>query len=208
MKNTITLLVAVLLIACCLPSCGATLIKRQHGPGYYINKNPGIPTAQSERSDNKHIKPSSTKIENPSEETEVFPEEQTALVPESNETITQLATNDQSAVNSEETALDNIRPANVENDQVRQVKPSLYEWSSSTRLAEKMKMRVSDDQSAQSGSAVHDGDGLSLFGIIILIILILWLVGAISGGWGLGGLIHILLVIALILLILWLLRII
>src|SRR3990167_5281695 len=151
---------------------------------------------------------SSTKIENPSEETEVFPEEQTALVPESNETITQLATNDQSAVNSEETALDNIRPANVENDQVRQVKPSLYEWSSSTRLAEKMKMRVSDDQSAQSGSAVHDGDGLSLFGIIILIILILWLVGAISGGWGLGGLIHILLVIALILLILWLLRII
>ncbi|MES2555485.1 MAG: DUF5670 family protein [Bacteroidota bacterium] len=208
MKNTITLLVAVLIVASGMSSCGAVLVKRQHGPGYYVNKNPGIPNAHSDRSDNKHIKPSTTKAENPTEETQVLPEEETALVPAPNETITQLATNDQPSVNSEETGLNTVRPTNVENDRVRPVKPSLVEWSSSTRLAEKMKMKVSDDQSAQSGSAAHDGEGLSLFGIIILIILILWLVGAISGGWGLGGLIHILLVIALILLILWLLHII
>ncbi|HXU28576.1 MAG TPA: DUF5670 family protein [Bacteroidia bacterium] len=51
-------------------------------------------------------------------------------------------------------------------------------------------------------------DALSLFWIIILILLILWLVAILTGGWGLGWAIHILLVIALILLILWLLRII
>ena len=52
-----------------------------------------------------------------------------------------------------------------------------------------------------------DGDGLSLFWIVILVLLILWAVGLLAGGFGIGGLINILLVIALILLILWLLKI-
>ena len=47
-------------------------------------------------------------------------------------------------------------------------------------------------------------DGLSLFWIIILVILILWALGF---GFGVGDIIHVLLVIALVLLILWLLRI-
>jgi hypothetical protein len=49
-------------------------------------------------------------------------------------------------------------------------------------------------------------DALSLLWIVILVVLLLWLLGVIAGGLGLGGLIHILLVIALILLILWLIR--
>ncbi len=53
-----------------------------------------------------------------------------------------------------------------------------------------------------------DKDGLSLFWIIILVLLILWAFGFLSGEFVFGGLIHILLVVALILLILWLLRII
>ncbi len=52
------------------------------------------------------------------------------------------------------------------------------------------------------------GDVLSLFWIVILILVILWLVALLTGGWGLGGFIYLLLVLALILLILWLLRII
>jgi len=51
-------------------------------------------------------------------------------------------------------------------------------------------------------------DALSLFWIIILILLILWLVAILTGGWGLGDFVHILLVVALILLILWILRVI
>ncbi len=49
-------------------------------------------------------------------------------------------------------------------------------------------------------------DGLSFFGFVILVILILWLLGFLAGDF--GGIIHILLVVALVLLILWLLRII
>jgi hypothetical protein len=51
-------------------------------------------------------------------------------------------------------------------------------------------------------------DELSLLWIVILVLLIVWAAGLIGGGWGLGGLINILLVIALVLLILWLLRVI
>ena len=52
----------------------------------------------------------------------------------------------------------------------------------------------------------HDGH-LSLFWIVILVLLILWALGLLGGGFGLGIFINVLLIIALILLILWLLRI-
>lgn len=55
---------------------------------------------------------------------------------------------------------------------------------------------------------VRDDDGLSLFWAVILVVVILWAIGFLTGGFGLGNLIHLLLVVALILLILWLLRII
>jgi len=49
-----------------------------------------------------------------------------------------------------------------------------------------------------------DGHGLSFFWIVILVVLIIWALGL---GFGLGGLINVLLVIALVLLILWLLEV-
>ena len=58
----------------------------------------------------------------------------------------------------------------------------------------------------RSNSGTHE-DGLSLFWIIILVIFFLWLFGFLAEGFGLGGLINVLLIIALILLILWLLRV-
>ncbi|MDH4471143.1 MAG: DUF5670 family protein [Fluviicola sp.] len=205
MKNTITLLVAVLIIACSLPSCGVTLVKRQHGPGYYVNKNPKVPTAESERSDNKHIKPPSTKTENVTPETDPSSDEQVALVRTSSESEIQLATNDPSNGTSGEVTLKTDQSATVVTDQVQPTKPSLYEWASNTRLSPKMNFTSADQQ---SNSARNSEGGLSLFGLVILILVILWLVAVLSGGWGLGGLIHVLLIVALILLILWLLRII
>lgn len=59
-----------------------------------------------------------------------------------------------------------------------------------------------------SSSSASDSAGLSLLWIVIVVLLILWALGLLAGGFGLGGFINILLVIALILLILWLLRII
>lgn len=60
----------------------------------------------------------------------------------------------------------------------------------------------------KSNAASSEDDGLSLLWIVIVVLLVLWALGLISGGFGLGGFINILLLIALILLILWLLRII
>lgn len=57
-------------------------------------------------------------------------------------------------------------------------------------------------------AGAKQGEGLSLFWIIILVILILWLFGVISTGFAIGSIINLLLLVALILLILWLLRII
>lgn len=51
-------------------------------------------------------------------------------------------------------------------------------------------------------------DALSLLWLIIVVLIILWALGFLFSGFGMGPLIHLLLVIALILLILWLLRII
>lgn len=59
--------------------------------------------------------------------------------------------------------------------------------------------KLSDDNSRN--------DGLSLLWVVILAILILWAIGLLAGGFGLGAAIHILVIIALVLLILWLLRI-
>lgn len=55
------------------------------------------------------------------------------------------------------------------------------------------------------GTGQHEGHGHSLFWIIILILLILWILGFLSASF--GSLIHLLLIIALILFILWLLRV-
>jgi uncharacterized membrane protein len=68
--------------------------------------------------------------------------------------------------------------------------------------------RTALSQASDYGEGHSERAALSLLWIIILILLILWLVGLLAGGFGLGGLINVLLVIALVLLILWLLRII
>ncbi|HWY98329.1 MAG TPA: DUF5670 family protein [Bacteroidia bacterium] len=66
-------------------------------------------------------------------------------------------------------------------------------------------------ESPNISNSISDHDegsaALSLLWLVIVIILILWLIGILAGGFGLGGLINLLLLIALILLILWLLRI-
>ncbi len=68
-------------------------------------------------------------------------------------------------------------------------------------------------QSPTISNAISDDGGgeraaLSLLWLVIVIVLILWLIGILAGGFGLGGLINLLLLVALILLILWLLRVI
>jgi hypothetical protein len=67
--------------------------------------------------------------------------------------------------------------------------------------------RITRALKSSSGTTTSD-DVLSLFWIVILVLLILWAVAFLMGGWGLGGLVHLLLVVALVLFILWILKII
>jgi len=71
-----------------------------------------------------------------------------------------------------------------------------------------VKSVLSDRKKVSADVSADERDGLSLFWIVILVILILWAVGFLAGGFGLGGFINLLLLVALILLILWLIRII
>ncbi len=213
MKNTITILIAALIIACGLPSCGATIIKRHHNHGYYINKNPGLQKTDSDRVTHRLTKSDSGQAENLAKETKLSSEKHTASVSVPKEPETTSAANEQSGITAStpETGLGNTRQTRADANKMQEVKPSLYEWSSTTRLAEKRKMAFADEQygeSASGASGAADTGSLSLFGIVILIILVVWLIAILTGGWGLGGFIHVLIVIALILLILWLLRII
>lgn len=59
-----------------------------------------------------------------------------------------------------------------------------------------------------SESKARDSNSHGLLWTIIVILLVLWLLSLLTGGWGLGGLLHLLLVIALILIILTLLNVI
>lgn len=76
---------------------------------------------------------------------------------------------------------------------------SVNENVANQKLATDSVNKISDDEPARAA--------LSLLWIVIVVILILWLIGILAGGFGLGGFINLLLVIALILLILWLLRV-
>jgi hypothetical protein len=66
---------------------------------------------------------------------------------------------------------------------------------------------ISEWVGSPGNSSGDRGAALSLLWIVIVVILILWLIGILAGGFGLGGLINVLLIIALVLLILWLLRV-
>jgi len=67
-------------------------------------------------------------------------------------------------------------------------------------------------QVAESITSVTDRqdreNARSLFWLVITILIILWLIAILSGGWGIGPIINLLLIIAIVLFILWLLRII
>jgi hypothetical protein len=80
-------------------------------------------------------------------------------------------------------------------------------YAQTVELAVKHPVRALNQAARLINSAAPADDALSLLWIVIVVILILYLLGLLFDGFGLGNLIHILGVIAVVLLILWLLRI-
>lgn len=203
MKRTITLFTLLLFAGMMLPSCGLTIVKRQHTGGYYISTNSPKHAAKGEASirtaEGREIAAASQEEEKQSEAEELAVAETSAT------TNKQEAAVDVPAIRTER---NDAAPA--ESDKAGSDKASATDrMPLLSSMAEKMPMTKKMDSNVKKmkskAASSRGGDGLSLIWIVILVLLILWALGFI-GGW--GTFINLLLVIALVLLILWLLRII
>jgi len=207
MKKTLSFAPLCLVMTLFLASCGSSLTvqKRQHNRGYHVafNKNPrgAAKHQETELATEKSIRPEIVQepaAELPAkglkeiQELTAIPAErelvaQEAKVTKGSKAATQPV--EKSKVRTKRTPLKSMLETPF--DQMRETAAKVRE----------LKESVAKDQSANASAA---RDGLSLFWIVILILLILWALGVI-GSW--GSFVYILLVVALILLILWLLQV-
>jgi hypothetical protein len=196
MKKLITLyllsIVVCILVAILVTSCGSNVFvaKRHYTKGYYVEKTSGLASRQENKTtDQKSVLPPKK------------PAYSIARDQQAENSRIELAEKNKVAENV--TAANTASKTSTTEKITKRPRVSLNPFTNIKTLQELEKknrpaVRPVDDSSR---------DGLSLFWIVITIILIVWLIGFLAGGFGLGDFIHILLVIALVLLVLWLLRI-
>ena len=183
MKKILSILVLCLMLSVLFTACRSNMfIKRHYNDGYYIAK------AERPRSPGINSEQHKARPHNYSAKKQSVQTERMEFVPAKTDPYTVVASNDQN-VN---------KRASYKNNRISHV---------NKMKAYSIKMPTSQKMVVKKPAPVADGDGLSLFWIVILAILILWAIAFIAGGFGLGDVIHVLLIIALVLLILWLLRI-
>lgn len=210
MNRILTLVTLLVLSGFILPSCGVTLVKRQHRNGYYVNVNPRKPKVDGTKSvETTKQEETAVVIPEVKQEEPVLVAETT--IPAENEPIV-ITPAEEPLLATAEVPGDDYQPvAAPSGDRRPAVKKSIFDNAFADKMLQSMpktkKMDAKIKEMKSNPTSRAAADGLSLFWIIILILLILWAVGY-WGHWGVGGLIHVLLVIALILLILWLLGII
>lgn len=200
MKTTITLFAFLLFAGLILPSCGVTITKRQHLRGYYVSTNPrhhvGKGEAVIKTDENKPVASTQSAAVEAVEATKLEVAEAPATINEHANAFDVIANDKQH---------DAAPAASVEASSTERTF-SLSSMAQKVPMMKKMQSTVKKIKA--SSNAPTSGDALSLLWIVIVVLLILWAIGLLAGGWGLGGLINLLLLIAVILLILWLLRII
>jgi Flp pilus assembly protein TadB len=194
-----------------LTSCGTVSVtKRQHTKGYHVDYNnikqnksisasedlASIETTQSTKKETESSSPSGKEIKSqPVDLTEKNTKTEKTTEVEENETKKRKpkqTTQQPTEKTQKNYAADNLK--DLSDTFLNPLK----------KTTNKIKESVTNSKVVKSSTRAEGG--LSLFWIVILIILILWLLGVL--GEVLGNLIHLLLVIALVLLILWLLRVI
>lgn len=180
-------MLAIAATALLLSSCGTqrTLLKRHYNKGYYLSNRSSQPTV-------------STQQQEPSRKVHNMPAQPTVSPV--------IATHEEVAQNTQQAQTTTTSSYKKEQPAASKKKVLLQQLVTGQAFRQ--------DRAISKGKEVNklpvradDRDGLSLFWVVILIIIILWAIGFFAG-WGSGGLINLLLVVALILLILWLLRII
>lgn len=182
MKTKIMIYLSCLAGLVLISSCGThnTLIKRHYMKGYYVAKQKDKQQATTTVASNKEVK----------HDEDITANLHATLAPqEVNEPILASRTDKE------------ILPT------MKKVRYHKAESQNAHRTISKPDVQLKEMVQLKKPVS-SDSNGLSLFWVVILIIVILWAIGFLAGGFGLGGLINLLLVVALILLILWLLRII
>lgn len=187
----ITFITFVLIASSCNNSRGISVTKRHYSKGNYVSVNkkqkPFVYHNQSKKNTTDFVaQPATIAIANESAKEEKGLE---ANADSKNISASQQKPdllNDMINTAESDNAKETERPENVSN---------LSKVKKGNNLFHQSKMQP-------------NGEARSLFWLVITILLIIWLVAILSGGWGFGGLVNLLLLIALILFILWLLRLI
>lgn len=200
MNKIITISILMLtLSASLLTSCGnVKVVKRVHKSGYYVDL--GF---------NKHLKKQN---QSRNEELVTETEELTQPVVSVIESKPIDLVDSPSEITNEEAT--DVKTESVHEQKVQKETINLTAFTKVNPMAIGSKIKESRTQFKQSIkskkaiAASSGGEARSLLWLVIIIVLILWLIGFLAGGLGMGNLINLLLLVALILLILWLLRII
>lgn len=201
MKNLIRYTAISLLASIALTSC-VSITKRHTNKGYYITTTRHKPAVFSPN-DQAILHTENKRSGN-------IEQSQTAIIRE-NKTAEIKSTEQQQAPSSEIVNLDQqaslSTQSNTEKSSASSPKQTITKQSNTLKELVKHPQQMQSKIKKMTANKPISDD-LSLVWVIVIILLVLWALGMIAGGLGLGGLIHILLVIALILFILWLLRII
>ncbi len=188
MKKLIMFTAICLIVSILFPSCGSNIMltKRHYNNGYYVShtqKNKATQKSQVEEEKSAAATVDSLPV----------------VQNKTEQATTAKINNEVAATNNMVVSADKPLNSSVSSGSKQTVKQT--NKITESPVAE-IKQIISGTEKADHASSQREG--LSLFWIVILVLLILW-----AFGFGpIGGLIHLLLLVALILLVLWLLRII
>ena len=189
MKKLLYLLTGILLAAFILPSCGSSysITKRRYTKGYYVDRSPGKQSTPKVH----HRAAGQNSALATAEEQEAFRAIEYVKKPETNVSRPEKITTASAA-----TPVKARKIITAKND----VAPVELAFKNPVKA-----FRLASDLTKQ---AAAQDDALSLIWILLVVLLVIYILGALNDGFGLGNLIHLLAVILVVMLILWLLRII
>jgi hypothetical protein len=190
--KTIRFFALALLSAFIISSCssGLSFTKRRYTKGFYVHHRAGAPDVKQHKS-----------MSDPIAQPAVVVNAEPVSADQANQVNAQK--NPQiGSVTAKVPASKIKRSGHVSSQASPAVKHGLTEKAG---LLTAPKIRTLSDSQLAKGPS---GDGYSILWTVIVVLAILYLIGLLAGGFGLGGLIHLLAIVVVVLLILWLLKII
>jgi hypothetical protein len=196
MKKLLQIILITMLTGCMLSSC-MSVAKRRYTNGYYISHTAGKHATKKQNSDIS-LKADKMEKTQPKLNEEIAKE---VKVPEQDHQIAESAIHAANELGNEQYR----KQKSVEKKKEFVYNAYANHVDKIIRIGSHSKLKESIEKKMRSSHSADDV--LSLFWIVILIILLVYLIGLLFEGFGLGWAIHLILLVALILLILWLLRV-